>query len=475
MLIKTLPWGAGALLTLAGAAQVLAGVPTYTDYDLYARTNFASNPGGAFNIPGNYFFSGENIALNDARQVSFHTGVTTGNFASVWFGKPNEFGIPTGGIVYDSPAGAFLSNTTLNNFGVVVWEEADSTTNGVYSYDAGTGTSGFLMNRPLGCSDWGTPAINDSGQVGFRGRIGTANGYFSWDPTAPTQIAEHAFEIGLDPNSPFSFLFTPSFNNNRQIASSARLGPGTAGSNPDEIRIWNADGSSILIAQDDDADPMSPFVGFDNSPSLNNVGQVAFVANLAGGERGVFLSDGTTTITIARESTSEAVDIEFFGPDVNDSGLVTFRAFDANGFRAIWVGDGTTLTRVVTEHDILPSDQGPARVDQNVVSSPVFGGAPSINNHGDVAFNCGLTPPDDNQIEWGTGVYVARATVVPTCSGDISGPSGPDGQVDIDDLNAILAAFNTAVGKGSPFDLANNDGFVDIDDLNVVLANFGCN
>lgn len=475
MFSNSRPWTAPALCILAGAANAAAGVPTYAQFDLYARTNFAANPGGAFRLPGNYFFSGENIALNDHRQVSFHLSVTTGDFHSVWFGEPNEFDGINGSIVYDSPDDAFLSNTTINNQGVVVWEEADSTTDGVYAYNSNTGVAAFLMNRPLGCSDWGTPIINDAGQVGFRGRINTSNGYFSWDPAAPAQVAEHAFEIGLDPLSPFSFLFTPSFNNNRQIASSARLGPGTAGSNPDEIRVWNPDGSSILIAQDDDADPMSPYASFDNSPALNNLGQVAFVATLFNGERGVFLSDGASTITIALESTSEVSDIEFFGPDVNDNGLVTFRAFDDNGLRAIWVGDGNTLTRVVTEHDILPSDLGPARVDQNVVSSPVFGGAPAINNNGDVAFNCGLTPPDDNQVEWGSGVYVARATVTPTCPGDIAGPSGPDGQVNIDDLNAILSAFGALVPAGDPRDLANSDSMIDIDDLNVILANFGCN
>ena len=470
MFRKTL---AGAIMVLAGAANTLAGVPTYSQFDLYARTNFAANPGGAYKLPGNYFFSGENIAINDARQVAFHLSVTTGLFASVWFGEPNEFDIPDGSIVYNSADDAFLSNVTLNNNGIAVWEEAFVTTEGVYSYNANTNTAGFLMNRPLGCTDWGTPEINDSNQVGFRGRLGTGNGYFSWDPTAPTSVAEHVLDVALNPGSPFSFLFTPSFNNNRQIASSARFGPGTGGSNPDEIRIWNADGSSTIIAQDDDADPMSPFVSFDNSPALNNVGQVAFIANLAGGERGVFLSDGTTTLTIALESTSAVSDIEFFGPDVNDAGLVTFRAFDDDGFRAIWVGDGTTLTRVVTEHDILPSDQGPARVDQNVVTSPVFGGAPRINANGDIAFNCGLTPPDNNQIEWGTGIYVARASVPTPCPGDVTGPGGqPDGQVDVDDLNAILSAFNTAVGMGSPLDLANNDGFVDVDDLNVVLSNW---
>jgi len=48
-----------------------------------------------------------------------------------------------------------------------------------------------------------------------------------------------------------------------------------------------------------------------------------------------------------------------------------------------------------------------------------------------------------------------------------------NGQIDVDDLNEILSAWNTNVGIGDPRDLANNDGIVDVDDLNVVLAAFG--
>ncbi|MCA9305703.1 MAG: hypothetical protein KDA16_04180 [Phycisphaerales bacterium] len=61
------------------------------------------------------------------------------------------------------------------------------------------------------------------------------------------------------------------------------------------------------------------------------------------------------------------------------------------------------------------------------------------------------------------------ATPVVPCPGDTNGSN----TVDVDDLNDILAVFNTSVGMGSPLDLANDDGFVDVDDLNVILSNFG--
>ncbi|MCA9280793.1 MAG: hypothetical protein H6812_04235 [Phycisphaeraceae bacterium] len=64
--------------------------------------------------------------------------------------------------------------------------------------------------------------------------------------------------------------------------------------------------------------------------------------------------------------------------------------------------------------------------------------------------------------------------LTPVCPGDVTGPGGvPDGQIDVDDLNAILSAFGSNVGVGSPLDLANNDGIIDVDDLNVILGAWG--
>ena len=41
--------------------------------------------------------------------------------------------------------------------------------------------------------------------------------------------------------------------------------------------------------------------------------------------------------------------------------------------------------------------------------SVVFGGTPAINDAGDVAFVAALTPADTNQVEWGSGLFIASA------------------------------------------------------------------
>jgi len=111
-------------------------------------------------------------------------------------------------------------------------------------------------------------------------------------------------------------------------------------------------------------------------------------------------------VEIASEEDAEVSEIEFFHAVANDAGLVAFRGKDGAGLQAIFAGDGTDLVRVIGEHDLVTTDLGSGRIDQHD-SSVVFGGALSINEGGDIAFSAGLTPFDDNQVEWGSGVFIA--------------------------------------------------------------------
>ncbi len=115
----------------------------------------------------------------------------------------------------------------------------------------------------------------------------------------------------------------------------------------------------------------------------------------------------TTTEIAAVDPAGTIRDIEFFAPAINDQGWVVFRAKDANG-QAIYVGDGANLVRVIGDGDVIETDLGTAQVGQHD-SSPIFSGQPAINANGDIAFIAGLYPEGDNQIEWGSGVFVTYA------------------------------------------------------------------
>lgn len=443
----------------------LAAVPTYNDFELECRANF----GSAYNLPPATFFTSNTPVLNDSAAVAIKlTNLPNTLKQGIWFG-----GGGTGSIVFESLEDAGLSTPGLNNAGVLVMEQSFSSANGLYTYNTVTHTGGILTTQPLGASGWGSPQINNSGQVGYRASFLGAYAWVSYAGTVP--VAYHAVDASVDPQSPYSYLFTPSFNNARQIAGKVRRGAaGQVGeSQPDQIRIFNADGSSVLCVQDQNSDPNAPFTGFDNSVALTNSGKVAFIATLPGNVRGVFLYDGGVVKTIATPASPLVSSIEFFGPAANDAGLVAFRGFDEAGLRAIFVGDGTTLVRVIGEHDLVPTDLGTARIDQHD-SSPVFGGGVSINARGDIAFNAGLTPPDNNQVEWGSGVFIAYARLAHP--GDLN----CDGAVNFKDINPFVEALGYAPdGAGWPYACpwlnadCNNDGVVNFKDINAFVALLG--
>ena len=452
--------GAAILTLSAGAA---ANVPEYTDFQLQARANFT----GAFNLPDGAFPSGPTVRVNDAAEVTFKVNaIPGGDVRGVWFGGNGD-----GQIVYTSPTGASMGDPSLSNAGFVVFDLSYVTPDGLFFYDATDGSSGFLTDRPIGASYWGSPTVNDAGNVGYRASFGSDHAFVSYD--GGLSPAYHALEATLDATSPYSYLFTPAFNNARQIAGKVRLGPaGQYGeSQPDEIRLFDADGSSTLIAEDVDSNSASPYTRFYNGVAVNDTGWVAFTAYLAAGGRGIFLSDGITTRTVVTTVGGEVSDIEFFTPAVNNAGLVTFRAFDTAGLRAVWAGDGVTLRRVVTEHDILPTDLGPARIDEHLDSNPVFGGGLSINAYGDIAFYCSLTPPDDNQIEWGSGAFVARGPRFEP--GDLN----CDGLINYGDIDPFVLAITDSANYATTYpdcDLnladVNSDGQVNYGDIDPFVA-----
>lgn len=426
------------LFILAGTGA-RATVPDYNVFALQARSNFS----GAFNLPNSAFFSNLTASIDNQRRVAFKLSVLpapNNDSQGLWFG-----GGGSGQIEHIGSSGAFFSDMRHNENGLVVFQQSFSAENGLWIYNSNTDTAVRETTMPLGATSWESPVINDQDQIGYRVDFGfNGQTFYSYDPSGPS-TALHAAEVGVLPGSPYSFLFTPSFNNARQVAGKVRLGgPGQVGDDrPDEIRLFNSDGTSSLIAEDVDSDPLSPYDRFDNSVAPTDDGRVAFVATLVGGGRGVYLSDGTTTVEIVNENTSIVVDdIESFSPAVNNNGLVAFRAFDRLGLRAIWVGDGTTLTRVVREHDILETDLGDARVDQHD-SSPVFGGSVTMNACGDLVFNAGLTPPDNNQIEWGSGVFVAEAS--------LKGDMNADGERDIDDVGPFILSMLDSTAYLSAF------------------------
>jgi MYXO-CTERM domain-containing protein len=295
-----------------------------------------------------------------------------------------------------------------------------------------------IVREPLGATDWGALVLNESGQLGFRATLAGSRAYVLLTPKTGGGFDTRylAKEKGLD--GTYEFLYSPTLNDRGQMAGVGDLAPATA-EYFQELRIFNSNGTSTRIVQSRGQSPSSPIFRFASvAPALNGNGQVAFLGFAKSATNTnlttLWLWDGSGLRVLAQDGQGEIGSLEFFTPDMNDSGLVVFRAFDSEGLRAVWVTDGVLMKRVVGEHQILPSDLGEARVDQETANNPVLAGAPMINARGDVSFVAGLAPPDNDQVEWGTAIYIARSSLPPPGPPDagVDGGSGglPDAGVD---------------------------------------------
>jgi hypothetical protein len=124
------------------------------------------------------------------------------------------------------------------------------------------------------------------------------------------------------------------------------------------------------------------------------------------------------------------------------------------------VNQSTSLTLFSTELTIDPAAQNNSSI---VVSASPASGA-GIVLYGDITSGASLRLPGAP----GTTLNFTDLTIViegGSCPGDTDG----DGEVNLADLNLVLANF----GQNSSDGDTNGDGVVDLSDLNVVLAAFG--
>jgi hypothetical protein len=364
-----------------------------------AELMMRSGPGSSFRIPQGSSWSSATPRLNDAGMAALTINAVAPSFnAGIWQGT-----LADGEIVNVSAEdSALYSDVDINAAGDMVWRRAFSAADGIVKYDAAGQSSALLTNAPIGASSWIATQIIDNGLVAYRAGFGNGNAWTSFDSgTTTIRLAE----TGVDNTSPYAFLFSPSVNQDGLMAGKA------AYQDFSQNRIITAtlDGTVTVLVNDNNLDENSPFSGFDNSVGFNDLGQVAFVGNIPGTGRGVFVSDGDGWVQYAVPGEDGLDSIEFFAPALNNVGQVVFRGFHDDGRRAIWLADGNSVQIVAAENDIVQTDIGPARLQSaDAIGGPNFGGAVAINNQGDIAFVALLTDPESSATNFGRGLFLVR-------------------------------------------------------------------
>lgn len=276
---------------------------------------------------------------------------------------------------------------------------------------------------------FGGPVLNDKGEVAFVGVLsgttgGSADnaGLYRDDGLTLVEVLRKG-QYAPDDNGAFSDFGAPAINEAGQEAFLGVLARTTGGTD-DNQGIFRGDGVTLVqVAREGQAAPDNDgaFATFDDFPTLNNAGQVAFYATLRGtafenvGSTGIFRGDGTALVQIARQSQDAPDDggkFDGFGrPTVNDAGQVAFGGVLTNNSEGIFRGDDATLVQV-------------ARTGQAAPGGGNFTTflAPALNDVGQVAFTGGVTTDGTNDLG---GVFRGDgATLVQIAR---EGQSAPDG------------------------------------------------
>lgn len=389
------------------SGQAVATLPDYPRLQLQARSNLLINDEG-FNLPPGASFNSISADLDGAGRVSFPVQVVPSGASSrpgVWFGAEGS-----GGLVFEGPVDALISSDTSHNAsGAIVFtlsETGSAATDGLYRYDLAAMTATRLGTAPIFPNSYANVRINTVGAVGYQAVFGGGRGLGS---TLSGSSVLHAVDRNLDPGSAWTFLYSPDFNDQRRIA--IKLATSSDFTTATEIRAFASDGASVRLAANQGTDPASALRQFDNGLSFNDLGQVAFIASRTSDQRrGVYLGDGSSlTEVIAAQPGAQVTELDFFRPVLNNLGQMVFRGRDSAGMPAIFVAEAGSVRRLVGRGDALQTDLGLAQIGQNNLSDPVFSGNPVINDRGDVVFIAALHPQGNNQIEWGTGVFIAYA------------------------------------------------------------------
>lgn len=223
-----------------------------------------------------------------------------------------------------------------------------------------------VADSAAGFSVLNCPAINDAGQIAFRGvtPVGfrSVDGVYRADPGRPALRT-----IARNPQQ-LDFVGDVSINNRGEVAFPAAL-------DNDEEAVFRGTGGPLTTL----ATSTGPFNFFVFSVSLNDSGAAAFAAELdqrTGFDEGVFVGDGTAVRQVYRADRSPYTG-STSRPSLNERGAVAFyERVDESNLEGIFLAAGGRTVTVAAPGEAVSY------------------GDPQLNNRGAVAYRQSAVDPD---------------------------------------------------------------------------------
>jgi len=243
--------------------------------------------------------------------------------------------------------------------------------------------------------------LNPRHDVAFDAAVGPpfTTGVFVADGKTISTIA---LGTNPDPAAPsFGFVSDPFITPNGEVVFDVN-----------SVDSYRSDGKTIIpLARDGDAAPgggtLTP-----NSRAVSDHGDIAYLGFVSGATatQGIFRSDGSQTIAIARDDIAPPTGGAFVLLDdvsINDRGQVAFFSAMTGGSAdfGVFRGEGEELTPVFVSNQTAP---GGATFNDF--------GIPVINRHGQVATSASLTN-SDNGLFVGDGTNAVAGTITTTAAG----------------------------------------------------------
>jgi hypothetical protein len=244
-------------------------------------------------------------AINDSNQVVLF-GVTTRGSLGL-YSSSNRILSRIAGAGDPAPGGGTfvtLLDPSVNSHGDVAFFAFASPPGraGLFVFSGGKVRSLLASGDPAPdggtFSDFVSPSLNDLGEVAFLASVAAPgrSGIYLWSEGGVQAIARTG--EGTPCGSPFNFssmssLYGPSLNASSQVAFGAPLSTGTG-------VFLSSSGGIDRVACPGDSLPEGGTIGFADSASLNDAGQVAFPVSIVSVGFGAYLFSEGTVSKIAR-------------------------------------------------------------------------------------------------------------------------------------------------------------------------------